>query len=238
MIISNSKKYIFIHINKTAGTSVTRALAGHTQWNDLVLGVAPMSGAVASHFRMRFNLGKHSTAQDVLATVGEDIWRDYYTFSFVRHPYARAVSLYTFVKKQVASRGWKRYLRNWPLPHIADDDLWKWPATQVYLSTENFSQFIQHELLRDAVGVQPQAQWLFDSDCKLMVNFVGKVENLAQGFAKVCKELQLPMLELGQNNRSNTTHWSKFYKSDADYQRVYELARSDFDLLGYDREAP
>jgi hypothetical protein len=38
MIVSHTHKFIFVHINKCAGTSVTKALLPYLGENDLVLG--------------------------------------------------------------------------------------------------------------------------------------------------------------------------------------------------------
>ena len=38
MIISNSHKFIFVHILKTAGTSICAALDPTLRWNDVILG--------------------------------------------------------------------------------------------------------------------------------------------------------------------------------------------------------
>ena len=58
-------KFIFIHINKTAGSSVEQALG------------------------LRF---RHLTAAEVIAQIGMDAWRQAYTFTFVRNPWDKVVS--------------------------------------------------------------------------------------------------------------------------------------------------
>ena len=47
MIICHSRKYVFIHIHKTGGTSVESALEPTLHWNDLLLGSTPF-GEVAN----------------------------------------------------------------------------------------------------------------------------------------------------------------------------------------------
>ena len=42
MFLSNSRKFIFIHITKAAGTSITHALEKSMGWNDLVIGSTPL----------------------------------------------------------------------------------------------------------------------------------------------------------------------------------------------------
>lgn len=61
--------YVFIHINKTAGSSVERVL------------------------RLRF---EHKTAREKRAELGHVKWRSAFKFSFVRNPWDKVVSHYHF----------------------------------------------------------------------------------------------------------------------------------------------
>ena len=61
------QNYIFIHINKTGGTSIERALGGKFQ---------------------------HKTAREKIAELGEAVWQAKFTFAFVRNPWDKMVSQY------------------------------------------------------------------------------------------------------------------------------------------------
>ncbi|MGA2254242.1 MAG: sulfotransferase family 2 domain-containing protein [Thermoguttaceae bacterium] len=64
---------IFVHVPKTAGISVARALFGNAA-------------------------GSHEAASDYRLIFGRDFWR-YFKFAFVRNPYARLVSAYEFLMR-------------------------------------------------------------------------------------------------------------------------------------------
>jgi hypothetical protein len=199
MIISNSRKFIFVHINKTAGTSITEALAPHLAWNDLVLGSTPIGLALNQPFHERFGLSKHSTARGIRAVVGERVWSEYRSFAVVRDPVDRALSLYGYLKMLQAGRSELRKRLRSLLGARGGPD---WLALRALKETGSFSEFIRHPELRHDPGFVHQSRFLSDETGALIVDRLLRFETLAEDFAALGRELGIPEAALGHQNRS------------------------------------
>ena len=73
-MIDTKHKFIFVHVIKTAGTSISRAL-GQTGVN-------------------------HDTAQALRDRVGSKVWDEYFTFAFARNPWDKIYSQFKFNRQQ------------------------------------------------------------------------------------------------------------------------------------------
>jgi hypothetical protein len=101
MIINHTHRFIFVHVPKTAGTSVSTALSKYSTYRDLEIGGTPLGEAVQPFMSDRFGLRKHSTAANIRDVVGAASFQSYFSFCLVRNPFNRLQSTYHFLK------GWK-----------------------------------------------------------------------------------------------------------------------------------
>src|SRR5271165_5684282 len=104
MIINNTFQFIFVHVPKAAGTSLTNHLSKFSRYCDLEIGGTSLGEALQPEFKRRYGLSKHSSAREIRETIGEDIWHKYFTFGFVRNPYERAFSIFHFAKKMFSEQ--------------------------------------------------------------------------------------------------------------------------------------
>lgn len=123
MIISHSKKFIFIHGRKTAGSSIGISLMRYLSSGDMTrghengikYGVKPPDwGRSLFYMRPKYLLSKepharayreyarntyglrsgHPSAKQIRDLVGKQIWKEYFTFTFERNPWDRMISFY------------------------------------------------------------------------------------------------------------------------------------------------
>lgn len=233
MIISNSRRFIFCHIHKTAGESITEGLQPHLGWNDVVLGGTAWGEALNPVFAQRFGLSKHSPASDIRDVVGADLWRDYFTFSVVRHPFHRARSLHQYLGK-IAARENRGGLRQ-RLAYLRKDTArkpWSWPGMQAYVASRSFSAFIRDpNFLRD-LGARSQKSRLSDpATGALLVDHVARFENLREEFARIAGRIGAPDAALPWMNPSRAVEGGGFSQEDRAY--LADLYADDLEAFGY-----
>lgn len=76
-----------------------------------------------------------------------------------------------------------------------------------------------------------QKEFLTDRDGKLMVDFVGRFENLQEDFRHVCKTIGIEC-SLPHVNRSQHVDYRTYY-NDKTIQLVYEHFKEDIEMFGY-----
>lgn len=141
MIISPSKEFIFIHLEKCGGTSVESALESHLAWHDMIIGSTVFGEGIQNLYFNRFGvdavkenmLWKHSSAQDIYYYLGPSEWKNFKKFAIVRNPVELIESYYNFSKTVVKyhmgriSRSlWKEKIRLQDFPNA-------FPFTEKYV---------------------------------------------------------------------------------------------------------
>lgn len=182
MIINHTYKFIFVHVPKNAGTSVTQALSKLSTWRDLEIGGTQLGEAMAPQFNKRFGLRKHSPATQIRKVVGDDIWASYYKFGFVRDPISRVHSIWSFLRK------WR-----------------DWPRSQIMNEFASIDEFVRSEFFRNGGPdeiLKPQVHFL---DAEL--DFLGLCSRTEYDFSKILESLSIPQPKrpsLGTLNDSNS----------------------------------
>jgi len=218
-IVNFSHKFIYVHIPKTAGTSLKEYFRAFEQEGDIhIQRQADADRAVASSHIL---LGKHSRAVQIRQAIGDDRFNSYFKFSLVRNPFDRTVSTFLFLKHS---------FRNWSNSAVMD-------------KFESLEPFVRSALFRRAgpSGIfEPQARWLLDSNGELTTDYVGRLESLESDVESILKALGLPMTSAAvpQQNRSHGVRTQLM--SELSLGTVVDAIRlryaRDFELFNYSLE--
>ncbi|MCS3697424.1 sulfotransferase family protein [Salinibacter ruber] len=222
MIISQENEFIFIHIQRTAGTSIEKCLCNEMEvknWQSFI--GEPKEVALRepeeefeevynTERRSKFEGMKHITARRMKNIVGENVWSSYYTFSFVRNPWDRILSAY-LKRRKVSSNITKRL----------------WPKSKFLF---NLAVIVKYGLMSSKT--KSQMDYITDERGNIIVDYVGRFESLQKDFEKVCSKIGIDA-DLGTNNDSTDhSHYREYY-----YDKTAELVRNhEFEkgnLLGY-----
>ncbi len=217
MIINRTHGFIFIHVPKCGGTAATVDLSPLTGIGDVEIGSTPFGGQIAEAYAKRYGLSKHSTAAFVGAQI-PDLWRQSFTFAFVRNPFDRAVSTFRFLKRW---QGWKD--REWidgcyTVNEFIAHEKWLEPTANKILERQIF--FTGH-------GTKWQVDKTFQAeDYKasiLAIYRYAKTEfvDAIKGFRNKSPRVLDPM-----------TLWL----NNASIKRIRERYADDFEALGYSTE--
>ncbi|MEH6608381.1 MAG: sulfotransferase family 2 domain-containing protein [Halioglobus sp.] len=182
---------LFIHVPKSAGRSVVRGL----------FDIKSVEHAPANWYQQ----------------LDRDKFDRYFKFTFVRNPWDRAVSAYTYLAKGGSAAS-------------EDDQYW----TQFINSFESFDDFVSRwmtaENIRRNALFTPQIDYLTDSFGRVDIDFIGRFESLEQDFKTIAEKLQVAA-SLPHLNQSRSQPYSEFYtsRSRAIIEQLYARDIAEFD---------
>ena len=206
MLISNRKKFIFIHIYKTAGASMREALIHYA---------APKYQRMFTKIIKFFNfssfildhqpLPAHAKAQTIIDFMGEEKFNNYFSFAFIRNPWDWQVSLYSYMRRKASH-----------------------PQHNIVKNLESFEDYIHWRCEED---VHFQKDFIYSMDGKLLVNFIGRFEFIDRDFNEICKKIGISAV-LPKINVSNTTPYQEFYNVETK-QMIQKTFEPDISLFKY-----
>lgn len=183
---------IFIHIPKVAGTSIRKTLGAWQKDRD--------------HCDYKVYLRANPSR-----------FRDYYKFCFVRNPWDRVASVYTYYQQggnQTSDMSYQKLIQK------------HYPTFSSFVE-----KFITPESIHKHLHLVPQNTYIYDHEGRLMVDFVGKMEDIERDFEHVKRELGLHR-NLQKKNSSGLFDYRKLY-TDALAERISEIYREDVALFHY-----
>lgn len=225
MLISNTKNFIFIHIPKTAGTSIANKLRPYanartmTPWR-AIRRALPI-GAPVNPEKAWFEM--HDTAEFVRRKLSPEVYDRYFRFAFVRSPYTHAYSHYHFLKTYV----YQKYAHI--VSHQSFEQYLEWRL-------EGSQKLLKTRVQRFAL-MGDQTSFIYDRDDQCLVNFIGKFERIQQDCEHLAQQLEIPDLKLDHHRKGS-------YQKDLDLTQlsstaldlIHELYDRDFENFQYPKQ--
>jgi Sulfotransferase family len=253
MILSTSRRFIFVHNYKTGGESIAAALTPHLDRTDLALNREfQLLGATApkltdiTDFGLRRRirrehpelraLSKHSSAAEIRNHVSAETWNDCYKFAFIRHPVDRTISLYQYCARMMEVRKAKKFpVSAWYVtPWGKRTDPLYWPAMIAFAATSSFSEFIRHPALVEEGAMQPQVDSICGRDGEVIVDCVARFEQFDEEFARIQAAIGVPAHAAAKRNSSGTPSVTRAKLSNDDRVHLAQQFADDFARLDYD----
>lgn len=173
-MLCHHHKCIFIHIPKNAGQSVEHVFL------DLLDLTWETRAPLLLRPKVPGELGPprlaHLTADEYVQYkyVAPEMFEEYFKFAFVRNPWSRMVSIYKFLRFN-QSLEFNEFLATTFRERVVKNQPW---------------------------FVRPQADFILTSQGDAIVDFIGRFENLQDGFNHACKQIGIPETRLPHINAS------------------------------------
>ena len=212
MILSRGRRYLFIHIPKTGGTSLALALEARAMKDDIMLGDTPKARTRRGRLKgvqTRGRLWKHSTLADLDGLVGGEDLDDLLIFTLVRNPWARLVSYYHWLRLQ-------------EFDHL---------AVRVAKGAD-FSGFLHTPLIRESFRQSPARHYVTDATGRERPALFLRLERFADDAAPLFDHLGFA-LTLPEENVTGKGRDYRQYYSESDSNLVAECCAEDVKRFGY-----
>lgn len=213
MIVSRGRQYIFVHIPKTGGTSLSLALEGRAKKDDILIGDTPK--AVQRRKRLQDvqtagRLWKHSDLRDITGLVTQSEIESFFVFTLVRNPWDRMVSYYHWLRAQSFNH----------------------PAV-THAQTLGFSEFLNHPFIARSIAANPYSSYVTDASgterCQLFI----RLEHLQNDLAPLEKHLGFTLGDIPHENQSDRQSGYRSSYTDKDAEHLATLAANDITRFGY-----
>ena len=212
MLISDTRRALFVHGPKTGGVSVGVAFERCCpDARSKAPGVDPP-------------LGRHAPYERILRAEPQTI--DYWSFAFVRNPWARMVSWWSMIQDWDREWGPSSGRPQGPdAVKMRGNDMWR--AAAAYTGFEEFVLRGTSELPR--VG-RPQVDYLRAPGRD--VDFVGRTETFASDLEAVERRLGGDPARVPHRNQSPHGGYRDYF-TDVTRDRIAEVYAADLDAFGY-----
>lgn len=214
MLLSLKYNFLFVHIAKTGGTSVRAALAP-LRWRDPLYWPAFLCSRL-SHLtghRIASKLPRHAKVIAAKEMLPHEVFEKLFKFAFVRNPWDLQVSSWHHIRRE--------------RPHLLK-------------GIEDFSTFIRWKLDPERpyqyhidTSIELQSDYLKDLSGRIIVDFIGRYENLQEDFNQVCRTIGIAPKQLPHKRQAKDRSDYRKYYTDEIAELVAQRFKPDIEAFGY-----
>ncbi len=206
MLISDQQQFIFIHIEKNAGTSITSALQPYS----IVQPVSKWS-SILRMFDLprdytRYKYPRHAGLCEAQKIMPGEKFEQYFKFAFVRNPWDRLVSEYNAAIKKNRRRRHKKIK-----------------------AMSDFNEYVDYEVRRNKLAQLPK---ILNQQGEMGLDYIGRFEKLNEDFSYVCQTVGIDVT-LIQKNAFKHQDYRQYY-NDETQAKVRQHWAEDIEVFGYE----
>ncbi len=190
----DTKECIFVHIPKTAGIAVKKGLFN-------------MRGA--AHTRLR----------DYKIIFSKSKFNKYFKFAFVRNPWDRLVSAYTFLRDGGINEA---------------DRKWSKKNLKVYNTFDNFVRgWVTKKNIYEKVHFIPQYEFINLGGMEPKVDYIARYENIESDYKHIYNKIGGHEALKKENKSERAKSYKKYYSSESK-DIVMEVYKKDIKIFDYE----
>jgi hypothetical protein len=214
MLHSVKHNFLFVHIAKTGGTSVRAALAP-LRWRDPIY-IPQFIASRLSHatgHRIASKLPRHARIIAAKEMLPRELFDKLFKFTFVRNPWDLQVSSWHHLKRE--------------RPHLVEH-------------LPDFESFLRWKLDPERpyqyhvdTSIELQSDYLKDLDGTILVDFIGKYENLQEDYEEVCRRIGIKPPPLPHKRQAKDRKGYREYYNEDLAKLVVEYFKEDIETFAY-----
>ena len=214
MLLSIKYNFLFVHIAKTGGTSV-RAALNPLRWRDpyyVPIFLCSKLSKLTGH-RIGVKFPRHAKVIAAKEMLPRELFDNLFKFAFVRNPWDLQISSYHHIRRE--------------RPHLL-------------AGINDFEQFLRWKLdparpyqYHIDTSIELQSDYLVDLNGKIIVDFIGKYEQLQEDFDEVCRRIGITSKTLPHKRKATDRSDYRQYYNDDTARLVADNFRRDIENFGY-----
>src|SRR4051812_41308938 len=204
MEISYTHQFIFVHVYRAGGQSVSHALRPYSYSPGPLARVPFMRRQIDV---LREHYFGHIKAKELKASLPPAIFNTFLKFSFVRNPWDWQVSIYQYVLQRPDH-----------------------PQRKHFSAMRGFEEYLDWRI--NSRRPELQKEFVLSDSGELLVDFVGRQEALERDFVTVCGHLGIEA-SLPHMNRSEHLDFREYY-TPRTRELVAQAYKEDIDFFGYE----